>query len=254
MKKVLITGAVEGLGRALADQVLAQGDFVLAVDHNRQGLHDLTQSHVGQCDSRMVDMADLGAVRILGEGTDSNKYDLVILNAGISATGLFEEIPMSAYERLIAINLRAPLILASSLVRSGKMAKGSKIVFVSSLSNAVGYPGASVYAATKDGIATYAQSVRKPFRRKGVGVLTVFPGPIRTAHAEKHAPSGVKANKRMAPQKLANMILKAASRKDKVLYPGFGAGMASMFGNMAPNLATKMMRRVIFDKLDKPEF
>jgi len=254
MKKVLITGAVEGLGRALADQVLARGDFVLAVDHNRQGLHDLTQSHVGQCDSRLIDMADMGAVRLLGEGTDSNKYDLVILNAGISATGHFEDIPVSAYERLIAINLRAPIILASSLVRTGKMANGGKIVFVSSLSNAMGYPGASVYAATKDGIATYAESVRKPFRRKGVGVLTVFPGPIRTAHAEKHAPPGADASKRMAPQKLARMILKSAVRKDKALYPGFGAELASGFGKIAPNIATKIMRRVIFDKLNKPEY
>jgi len=134
------------------------------------------------------------------------------------------------------------------------MANGGKIVFVSSLSNAMGYPGASVYAATKDGIATYAESVRKPFRRKGVGVLTVFPGPIRTAHAEKHAPPGADASKRMAPQKLARMILKSAVRKDKALYPGFGAELASGFGKIAPNIATKIMRRVIFDKLNKPEY
>jgi len=46
--RVLITGAVEGLGRALAENLLKQGHSVVAVDHNRDGLHELTQSHIGK--------------------------------------------------------------------------------------------------------------------------------------------------------------------------------------------------------------
>ncbi|MFD0916141.1 SDR family NAD(P)-dependent oxidoreductase [Pseudahrensia aquimaris] len=252
--RVLITGAVEGLGRALAEQLLSEGHTVVAVDRNRTGLHELTQSHVGLCESRLVDMEDKGVLRLLAEEPGTLPYDLVILNAGISATGKFEEIPSDAYRRLINVNLRAPLLLASSFVANGKMAAKSKIIFISSLSHAVGYPGASVYAATKDGIAIYAKSARKPFKKKGVSVMTVFPGPIRTAHAEKHAPPGAKADKRMDPEKLAKSILRAAKTKRSELYPGIAASFAGMAGRFAPNMATKAMRRAIFDKLQEPKY
>ena len=250
---VLITGAVEGLGRALAEILLSQGHTVVAVDRNREGLHAMTQSHVGLCESRLVDMNDLETVRLLADRPGSEPFDLVILNAGISATGKFEEIPADAYDRLLNINLRAPLILASGLVAGGHIAAKGKIVFISSLSYAVGYPGASVYAASKDAIAVYAKSIRKAFKRRNVGVLTVFPGPVKTAHAEKYSPKGSSADKRMEPEKLAHMILKAAASRRAELYPGFAAQMAAFGGRLAPNLMMKLMRKAIFDKLEGPQ-
>ena len=252
--RVLITGAVEGLGRALAEQLLAEGHSIVAIDRNREGLHDLTQSHVGRCESRLVDMADKGVLRLLAEEPGAAPYDLIILNAGISATGKFEEIPAEAYRRLINVNLRAPLLLATSLIANEKVAPRAKIIFISSLSHAVGYPGASVYAATKDGIAIYAKSIRKAFKKRGIAVMTVFPGPIRTAHADKHAPADAKAEKRMEPEKLAQLILKAAKSGKKELYPGIAASFAAFAGRFAPNAATKAMRRAIFDKLDGPTY
>ena len=252
MMRALVTGGAQGLGRALADQLLREGHHVTIVDIDRQGLHDLTQSNVGQCESLMIDMADLGALRLLTEGSDRTQFDLVILNAGISATGKFEDIPADAYEKLIKINARAPMIIASSLMRGGRVAKKGKIVFISSLSHAVGYPGAAVYAATKDAIAIYAKSVRKPFAKRGVGVLTVFPGPIRTAHAEKHAPPGANAQNRMAPEKLAQMILKAARGSRRELYPGFTAWIAAFAGRQAPGTTIRAMKKHIFDKLQGP--
>lgn len=251
--RVLITGAVDGLGRALANRYLADGHHVTAIDIDRDGLHEMTQSHVGQCDGMLVDMADMGMLRLLVEGRDQSQFDVVILNAGVSAAGKFEEIPVSAYERLINVNLRAPLLLASGLVHNNRIAKGGKIVFISSLSHAVGYPGAAVYAATKDAIAVYAKSVRKPFKKRGVGILTVFPGPIRTAHAEKYSPAGSKADKRMLPEKLAKIIEKTIRTKKTELYPGFQAQMAKFGAGLAPNLLLRSMKKAIYDKLDEPK-
>jgi len=250
---VLITGAVDGLGRALANKLLAQGHSVVAVDNNRLGLHELTQRHVGLCESRLVDMSDLETVRLLADRPGSGPFDLVILNAGISAAGKFEEIPADAYERLLKINARAPMILASGLVRSGQVTPKGKIVFISSLSHDVGYPGAAVYAASKDAITIYVKSVRKAFKRRKVGILTVFPGPIKTEHAEKYSPKGANPDKRMEPAKLADMILKAANRKQTSLYPGLAAQFASIAGRYAPGLTMRAMRKAIFDKLDDPQ-
>ncbi len=252
--KALITGAAHGLGRALSEELLNNGHEVVAVDIETDSLDELAVRSRGACVVKMADMENIESISRLLHGLQGQSFDLVILNAGISATGRFEDIPSAAYGKLIAVNVTAPLILASSLVSGGLMAKKSKIVFLSSLSHALGYPGAAVYGASKDALAIYAKSVRKPFKKRGVGVLTVFPGPIRTAHAEKHSPKGSKSSKRMPPELLAKKILKAAKGKTTELYPGTAAELAKLLGWAAPNLATRMMRRTIFDKLDGTQY
>ncbi len=252
--RVLVTGAANGLGFALTRTLLDTGHEVVAVDIDTGPLDGLTARGQGACVPRLADLSSESSVQRLLEVLRDESFDLVILNAGISATGAFEEIPVSAYERLVAINLKAPITLASSLVRTEVLKRGGKVVFISSLSHAMGYPGAAVYAATKSGLALYAKGVRKPFAKKGVGVLTVFPGPIRTDHAERHAPVGAKASKRMVPDKLAKIILKAARGRKRELYPGMVASLAATFGNFAPDIATRMMRKAIFDKLDGPVY
>jgi short-subunit dehydrogenase len=127
----------------------------------------------------------------------------------------------------------------------------TNIVFISSLSHATGYPGAAVYGASKDAIAVYAKSIRKPFAKLGLYVTTVFPGPVRTEHAERHAPEGAKAETRMLPDVLAVKILQAAAKNQKVLYPGLVAKLTRVLGAIAPNMMTKLMRKIIYDKLDR---
>ena len=253
--RVLITGAASGLGRALTEELLRQGHQVVAADRETDSLENMPMAHRGSCTIRFVDLESADSIqRLLASFQGQQPFDQVFLNAGISATGKFEEIPAAAYEKLIAVNLFAPIYLASRLVGKELMARNSRIVFVSSLSHAMGYPGASVYAATKDGLAAYARCVDKPFRKERVRVLTVFPGPINTAHAKRHAPEGSKASKRMAPQKMAKLILRAAKGKSKTYYPGSKAYFGALFGKMMPGLATRLMRRGIYDKLKGPVY
>lgn len=252
--RALITGASHGLGLALTEELLDRGHEVLAVDIDTNPLDELAVKSRGACMVRLADLSNPGSVERFMLGLGDMKFDLVVLNAGISATGKFEEIPSAAYAKLLTVNLQTPLVMASTLVRQNNMAARGKIVFISSLSHVTGYPGASVYAASKDAIAAYANSVRKPFRKKGVGVLTVFPGPIRTEHAKRHAPKGAKAANRMLPEKLAVLILKAAAGKTRELYPGNTAALAKLLGRFAPVATTRMMRKKIFEKLEGPVY
>lgn len=252
--RALVTGAAQGLGRALTEELLKTGHEVVAVDRDTDPLDALAIRSRGACTVKLVDLANPNSLERFLEGLSDDQFDLVILNAGISATGPFEAIPSAAYIKLIEINLKSPLVMASGLLAKNKISKKGKLVFISSLSHAMGYPGASVYCATKDAIALYAKSLRKPAKRQGVGVLTVFPGPIKTQHAEKYSPRGADDSKRMAPEKLAKLILKTAKGKSRELYPGTNAVLAKWFGQLAPNAASRMMKKVIFDKLDEPTY
>ena len=241
MVTALVTGAAAGLGAALAERLLADGTEVVAVDRApmraRSGLHRHT-----------LDLADAAAVETFCVELVGS-LDLVVLNAGVSATGRFETLPAAAYERLLRVNVTAPLLMAARLVE--RMEPGGTIVFVSSLSHRTGYPGASVYAASKDAVAAYARSVRRPFARRDVRVMCVFPGPVRTEHARRHAPPDADEAARMDPDELARRILQAVRRGRRTLYPGAAARATAIAGRAAPGRMTRLMRRLIFERLQR---
>lgn len=249
--KALVTGAAAGLGRALVLKLAGSGHEVLAIDRDAEGLAALALEipgiHVAQ-----IDLAETTSLPdAVNDWAASGPFDMVVLNAGISATGRFEKIPAEAHESVLAVNAAAPMIIASTLARIEAFAPGARLIFISSLSYRTGYPGAASYAASKDALAIYAKSITRPFGRRGIHVMRVFPGPVRTDHAERHAPAGAKAERRMAPEELAGRITKAAQRRKRVLYPGTAARLTAIAGTVAPDALTAFMRRHLFEKLDR---
>lgn len=254
LPKALVTGGVHGLGHALVQQLLSRGYQVHVVDYDANGLQNLRDTASGNVVTYQLDLSDI--TNLKGEISNLVKqgpFDIVVLNAGISATGKFEKIPIEAHQKVLAVNLTAPMLLANGLAKEGMSSKSS-LVFISSLSYAVGYPGAASYAASKDALAIYAKSIAKPFAKIGIAVTCVFPGPVRTGHAEKYSPKGSSDKNRVAPEKLALGILKAAQAKKRTYYPGAAAKISRVIGWIAPGFITSKMRSLIFEKLDGEVF
>jgi NAD(P)-dependent dehydrogenase (short-subunit alcohol dehydrogenase family) len=147
---------------------------------------------------------------------------------------------------VIAVNLTAPLILTAQLLARGALPPGARLVLVGSLSSFTGYPGAAVYAGTKDGLRTLAASLRRPLARQGVRVQLVTPGPMDTPHAAAHAPPGASGRGRSDPARIARLILDRP--RPAVLIPGLAARALATLGRVAPGLATGLMRRAIYDR------
>lgn len=249
-KHALVTGAGQGIGKALCLRLLDEGINVTSIDRD-----PINWTHINQdklLNHIKINLFNSNSVNsIISDIKSSERLDLVIHNAGISATGKFEDIDPKAYENVLKLNTTVPMQLSATIMQNELFAENANLAFISSLSHATGYPGASVYGASKDAIAIYAKSIRKPFAAKGVSVLSVFPGPVRTDHAQRHAPIGADASKRMLPEELASRILSAASSNKKNLYPGFAAQSARFLGKVAPNMMTNMMTKIIYDKLDR---
>ncbi len=247
----LVTGAASGLGKALAQQLCNGGQTVIAIDRDRQALATMAADNP-RLIPVVADLSDIAAVEaLMPQIAAMGPFSLVVLNAGVSATGRFEAIPAAAHQKLMAINTLSPMVMASALMRHGAFAPNAGLVFVASLSCFTGYPGAASYAASKDALAIYAKSIRRPFQKLGVQVSTVYPGPIRTPHAARHAPSGSSDNARMAPEKLASIILSASMAGHKTILPGSIAKLTALAGSLAPGLLTRLMRKVLFEKLDR---
>jgi short-subunit dehydrogenase len=238
----LITGASAGLGAAFAAELSARGQTVLNLD----------RAPSGNVETILCDLADRAALDIvLPELTARAPFSVIVLNAGASATGPFEALPVEAMLRLIRLNAEAPMVLAAALLRAGAIAPGGSIIFVSSLSHFTGYPGAAAYAASKDALAIFAASIRKTAKAKGVSVTVAFPGPLGTDHAARHAPAGADAARRMDPAAAARRILSDAEKRRRTSIPGAANKAAALAGRLAPGTLTALMRRVIYEKLDR---
>lgn len=244
-KRALVTGGHSGLGLAFCRILTEAGYHVTALDRSAPDTAVPWTHRI--CDLGDRPQLDAAVHHLCARGP----FDLVVLNAAVSASGRFEAIPMEAHRKLIAVNVEAPLVICAALAARGALARRGRIVFISSLSHMTGYPGAASYAASKDAIAIYAKSIRRPFRRKlGVHVACAFPGPMRTAQAERHAPKGAKAEARMEPEEAARRILAALRWRRRVIVPGWRAKLFAVLGRLFPRLVTRAMRRFIHDRLD----
>jgi len=239
---IVITGAADGIGKALAKRYLQAGYRVTGVDRDRETAVE-TMNELGPGLEMLY--GDLS----LFEQPWMEKLapvDIFIHNAGVNATGRFEDISSSALLEVVQVNLLAPLRVTVDLLGEGLLKPQGSLVFVNSLSRFVSYPGASVYAATKQGVAHFARSLAAEGRR----VLTVYPGPTRTEHARRHSPDNRREGARMCPHKLAEAIFQARHGGRTWLIPGGVNKMAALLGVLFPKLAERVMRKLIYERFE----
>lgn len=247
MNRCVITGAASGIGLALVQALLQQSYEVIGVDvapppDVLQGVQGLTWLE--------TDLSQPDALQQCSDTLSQGNVDMLVHSAGISAVGLFDALDIAAQHQVLEVNLTAPIVLTTALLASKALSQGSSIVFISSLSHFVGYPGASAYAASKDGIASYASSLSLALAAEDIHVLSVFPGPTRTPHAQRYSPDNRREAKRMPPEKVAEAILQACSTKQRLLIPGISNKMFATLGHYLPNISEEVMRQQILLKLE----
>ena len=249
----VITGAADGIGRALAQTMAAAGYIITGIDIDAERAAQ-TQAELAASGATVhfiqADLADSAAVgQIIAQLGARPPIDLFIHNAGISAVGPFVQSNLARQQAVIAINFAAPLLLTAGLLADGQMTTASAFVFISSLSHFASYPGAAVYAASKDGIASYARSLGVALAARQIHVLTVYPGPTRTAHARRYSPDNRREAKRMPPSQLAAHMLTALQKRRRQLIPGFSNRAVALISRLWPQPIEQIMRRTLYDRL-----
>lgn len=244
MKRCVITGAVSGIGAALVQVFTEQGCKVIGIDRN--------ESNSVQLDAFIkADLSTRAGVEHLITELSGTPIDLLIHSAGINSTGAFEKAAINVQRTVLDVNLRAPMQLTQGLLANGTLQRGSTVVFIASLSHFVSYPGAVVYAASKDGLIAYARSLSVALKPEGIHVMTVFPGPTRTPHAAEHSPDNSREAKRMPPEVLAKNLARALEQKRYHFIPGLSNKVFALIGTWFPTLTERIMLRTLFAKLEE---
>ena len=248
-----ITGAADGIGKALAFRFAAADYAIIGVDRDEERADAVQRALAGSGAHAAFLVGDLSSAaecdRLAAALAGGPPLDVLVHNAGISAVGPFVDSDLAAQQAVLSVNLEAPLVLTAAMLQQAHLSAHSAIIFLSSLSHFVSYPGAAVYAASKDGLAAYARSLSVALAPAGIHVLSVFPGPTRTAHARRYSPDNRHEARRMAPDLLAGQIFNAMRVRRKRLIPGWGARLAAIGGQIAPWLFEALMRRTLFDKI-----
>ncbi|WP_193044690.1 SDR family NAD(P)-dependent oxidoreductase [Mycolicibacterium baixiangningiae] len=184
-KKLLITGAASGMGRALADIAVAQGADVALFDINADGLDKAKQELEG-ADSKVVTIpADLTQWAQVESGVNHALEELGGIDAlcnvaGWDEPGRFWEQSLEFWEKIININLWSNLYMTRAVVPKLIEQNSGTIVNVASDAGRVGSKGETVYAASKGGVIALTKSLARELAPYTVTVNAVCPGPTMT--------------------------------------------------------------------------
>jgi short-subunit dehydrogenase len=240
--RVLLTGATGGIGQAIARALAQRGAQLVLTGRRTEVLEPLAAEIGGSVQA--VDLADRAAVdRLASEAGD---IDVLVANAALPGSGKLDDYPVEHIDRLLDVNLRAPILLSKALL-PGMLDRGrGQLVFISSLAGKASSSSSSLYSATKFGLRGFALGLREDLHGSGVGVTTVFPGFIRDAgmFAESGAtlPKGVGTR---SPEDVAKAVVRAIDADPpEIDVAPFQMRAGAAFAGFAPGIAMRLSRRL----------
>ena len=192
-KIALVTGAGRGIGRTIALRLAAEGAaLIVNYASNTQGATEVVETIVGQGGRAVAIKADVsrrGEVKELFQQIDRElgRLDIVVNSAGVSDRTPLTELDDGVVEKLLGVNLRGPLYVASEA--ASRLSAGGRIVNISSSLAEFPFPGSSVYTATKVAMKAFTDVWAKELGPKGITVNTVIPGPTTPGMMDS-APQG----------------------------------------------------------------
>jgi uncharacterized protein len=208
----LVTGASSGIGRALSPLLAARGASLALAGRDAAALAEIAERTGGQ--PLAADLASPGgAERLAGLVLERfGRVDLLVSNAGAGWAGDLVAMPLETADRLFALNLVAPVRL-TRLLLPGMLERGSgHLVYVTSIAGATGVAREAVYAATKAGLATFADSVREEVAGSGVTVSVVVPGVVDTPFFDRRGSAYDRSwPPPIRPERVARALLRAIS-------------------------------------------
>lgn len=186
MKKVLITGASGGIGLETARQLAAKGYHLTLVARNEEKLSKAVKNLSGTGHTVWVaDLTDKNDLQKLLDHLKTEKYDVLINNAGAGIYGKFVEMPLADQLAIMQLNMNALVTLSYAFLQNAS--SGDALVNIGSMLAHSSLPGGSVYAATKSFVANFSESLWYEFKKKGVFVMGFNPG---AAASDFHANAG----------------------------------------------------------------
>ncbi|MGL6076949.1 MAG: SDR family NAD(P)-dependent oxidoreductase [Fimbriiglobus sp.] len=183
--RLLVTGASEGIGRAIAKQAVERGCRVLAVARKQADLEALAEEVRATGKSLEILRADITvpedrAAMVEAMQARFGGIDALVNNAGIGATGTFMDSDPEVLRRIFETNYFGTVELIRAFLPSLKLGVKPAIVNISSVLGKRGWPGRSLYSASKFALVGFSEALRAELCRDNISLLIVSPGLTQT--------------------------------------------------------------------------
>ncbi|MEM8962303.1 MAG: SDR family oxidoreductase [Acidobacteriota bacterium] len=184
-KVAAITGGTRGIGRGIAEALVAEGWTVSVTGRNEDSLREVTEQ-LG-CEGERVDVQDEGAVdswlqRLAGR---HGRLDLLVNNAGVGRFAPVDEMSADDWRAVVHTNLDGAFYALSSAARLMKPREDGWIVNIASIASRNAIKGGAAYNASKFGMLGLAEAAMLDLRKYGIRVTTVMPGSVDTDFAHR---------------------------------------------------------------------
>ena len=224
MKRILITGASRGIGRAIAEALAGEGITLLLHGRDEAALAETSRSveAKGATPVRLTyDLRDRSQIEELVAEIKADPLDVLVHNAGIAVVKPYYAITADEWLDTLAINVTAPFLLTQKL--AARIPSGGSIVNILSPAAKSGFPGWSSYCMSKFALEGFSQSLREELRPHNVRVINIYPAATNT-----DIWSGVEGEwpreKMIAPADVAAAVAYALSQPESVVVENISVG------------------------------
>jgi len=251
-KCVILTGAVGGIGRQLAQRLDKAGARLTLVDLDEKALEEARSGLKNQ--EHLCIATDLTSASGRDEIVDrsvawSGRVDTLINCAGINPFGSYTEQDPALIQKTLEVNMIAPMLLTHAVLPHMKRQKEGHIVNIGSIFGSIAFAWFAAYSASKYGLRGFSQALRRELDGSGIDVTYVAPRAVRTAINSQAVYEMAKAvnMKFDEPAQVAAKIMAAIESRKREVYIGFPESLFVRINAVAPGIvdgAVKKQNRI----------
>ena len=224
-KVAVVTGAAQGIGKAIASLLARKGATVVVCDINLEIARETAreiESGGASCHAIRADVTQLGdADQIVKETVQQcGSLDILVNNAGITKDNVLLRMKEDQWDQVMAVNLKGTFTCTKAAIRVMMRQKKGTIINVASITGLMGNAGQANYSASKAGVIGFTKAVAREYADRGITVNAVAPGFIATAmtdaipEKEREALIGqIPLNRLGSPEDVANAVYFLASEE-----------------------------------------
>ncbi|NNE72001.1 MAG: SDR family oxidoreductase [Rhodothermales bacterium] len=185
MATIVITGASQGIGAAIAEALAGEGRTLCLVARNQTNLERVAEVCTSKgAEARIFpcDVTDEDAVRQMAASVAdaAGVPDVLVNNAGAFVPGSLVETTREVFESQMSVNVTSAFLVTRAFLPGMTLRKSGRIVFMGSVASVRGYPGGVAYCAAKHAVLGLSRAVREETKDAGIQVSTILPGATLT--------------------------------------------------------------------------
>lgn len=213
----LVTGASRGIGKAIALELASLGYDLALVARNESALAEVIASLPESCGKAVAIPADLSQEEsypsVIAEAvSELVGLDVLVNCAGLSQAGSFTEVTPQEWDRIFAVNAKAPFFLCKEALPYLKKSPKATVINISSVVGFKGYINQSAYSSSKHALAGFTKVFAKEVQPFGIRVHLISPGGVATEMVTKMRPD-INASELIQPSEIAELVRFLVTRK-----------------------------------------